>query len=158
MDDVQAGAHRALGIVLMCAGIAEIDEDAVADVAADESVEPGDDAGATILIGADDRPQVLGIELARQRGRAHEIAEHDREVAPLGHRGGGGTSAGIITGRADRCDGPQQLAPVAERYAELRQIGIAEIDQDVDVDRLRGKDGGILFQAKAGEPGSDIAG
>ena len=47
---------------------------------------------------------------------------------------------------------------MSERYAELCQIRIAEINQDFGIDGLRGKNVGILFQAKAGEPGMDIAG
>ena len=36
------------------------------------------------VIGADDLAQILGIEPRRERGRADEIAEHHRQLAPFG--------------------------------------------------------------------------
>ncbi len=39
---------------------------------------------ATAMIGADDGAHVLGVELGRQSGRAHKVAEHDGELASLG--------------------------------------------------------------------------
>jgi hypothetical protein len=63
-----------------------------------------------------------------------------------------------MTRSAHRRDGPEELSPVAEGYAELRQIRVAEVNQDIGIDGLLVKDVGILFQAKAGEPGMDIAG
>ena len=45
IDDGEAGAHRALGIVLMRLGIAEIDQHPVAHVFGDKSVKAGDRLG-----------------------------------------------------------------------------------------------------------------
>jgi hypothetical protein len=36
------------------------------------------------MIGADDLAQILGIEARRQRCRAHQVAEHHRQLPPLG--------------------------------------------------------------------------
>ena len=43
----------------------------------------GSTAAATV-IGTDDLAHVLGVKASRERGRADEVAEHDRELAALG--------------------------------------------------------------------------
>jgi hypothetical protein len=40
--------------------------------------------GAGLLIGAHHFPQLLGVEVGREGGGAHQVTEHDRELAPLG--------------------------------------------------------------------------
>ena len=83
-DDLEPGAGGALGAVLVRLGIAEISEHAVAHELGEETVEARDDAGAGVLVLPDQRPEILGIEPARQRGRADEIGEQHRDLAPLG--------------------------------------------------------------------------
>jgi hypothetical protein len=83
----KGAAHRAFGIVLMRLRIAEIGQHAIAHVLRDEAPGLGDHPGAAAMIGADDLPHVFGIEPRRERGRAHEVAEHDGELAPFGRRG-----------------------------------------------------------------------
>jgi hypothetical protein len=56
IDQREAGAHRALGIVLVGARIAEIGEHAVAHVIRDKPATAFDDRGAAAVIGADHRP------------------------------------------------------------------------------------------------------
>ena len=82
--DVEAGPDRPLGVVLVGARKAEIGQHAVAHEFGDEAVVARDRARTGVLIGANDLAHVLGIEPRRQRGRADEIAEHDRELAALG--------------------------------------------------------------------------
>ena len=66
--------------------IAEIDQHPVAHELGDKAVVARDDAGNSILIGADLLAQFLGVEPRRQRRRADEIAEHHRQLPPaLGH-------------------------------------------------------------------------
>ena len=83
LDQRQPGAHGALGVMLVGLGIAEIGQHPVAHVLGDEPAGLGDLLGAAAVIGADDLAHVLGIEPSRQRGRADEVAEHDRELAAL---------------------------------------------------------------------------
>jgi hypothetical protein len=77
-------AGRPLSIILMRLRVAEIDQHAIAHIPGDEAIEPGDDFADGAVIGGDDLAIILGIEAPRQRGRADEIAEHHRELAPLG--------------------------------------------------------------------------
>ena len=53
-------------------------------VLGDESTVALDQLHAAPMIGSNDAPQILGVELGRKCGRAHEIAEHDRELPPIG--------------------------------------------------------------------------
>jgi hypothetical protein len=84
VDQAKPRPNRALRIILMGSGVAEIDRNAVAHVVADEAIEPGDDFGDGAVIGDDDLLQILGIEPRRERRRADEIADHHRELPPLG--------------------------------------------------------------------------
>jgi hypothetical protein len=80
----ETGPHSAFGIGLAGFGPAEIDEHTVANIASDEATKRlggGCDAG---LIGADDLPQILGIEARREGSGADEIAEHNAERAAFG--------------------------------------------------------------------------
>jgi hypothetical protein len=42
-----------------------------------------------MMMGGNDTPQVLRVEPCRERGEAHEVAEHHRELAALGRCGSG---------------------------------------------------------------------
>ena len=79
----EAGAHRALGVVLLRPRPAEVGEDAVAkqlgDVAALAPDRPRDGA----MVSRHHLAQVLGVKARRQRGRARQVAEQHRELPPL---------------------------------------------------------------------------
>ena len=80
---LQAGAHRPCRVVLVGMGIAEVDQQAIADVLGDVSLVAGDHVGAGPLIGLQDLAQLLRVETLRQRGGAGQIAEHDGELPAL---------------------------------------------------------------------------
>jgi hypothetical protein len=84
VDQTQPGADGALGIVFMSPRVAEINEHAVAHVFGDKAVEPRDGFTDGVVVGADDRPQILGVEAGRQRCRADHIAEHYRQLPTFG--------------------------------------------------------------------------
>ena len=64
--------------------VAEISEHSVAHVLGDIPVEAPDAIGDGAMVCSDDLAQILGVEPYRQGRRAHEVAEHYRELAPLG--------------------------------------------------------------------------
>ena len=70
VDDRQPGAGRALGIVLVRLGIAEINQHAVAHILGDKAAKAADRVGDAAMIGADNFAQILGIEARGQRRRA----------------------------------------------------------------------------------------
>jgi hypothetical protein len=57
--------------MLVCPGIAEIGEHAVAHVLGDETSVALDHLSAAAVIGVNDAPQVFGVEPGGERGRAH---------------------------------------------------------------------------------------
>src|SRR5215472_716382 len=82
-NQYQSRAHRALSIVLMRLGVAEIGENPVAHISGDETTVFNDDIRGMSMIGTDDSPEVLGVEPCRKCGRTNEITEHDGQVATL---------------------------------------------------------------------------
>jgi len=80
----EPGPHRPLGVVLVRPRIAEIGQHPVAHKLGDKAVIARDDAGNGVLIGADLFAQFLGVEPRRQGRRADKIAEHHRQLPPLG--------------------------------------------------------------------------
>ncbi len=82
--DAEARVHRPPGVILVRLGIAEIDEQPVADVLGDVAVEAADCFGAGFLGGTQHLAQVFRIQLLGERRRADQVAEHHRQLATLG--------------------------------------------------------------------------
>ena len=136
LDQRQTGPHRPLGIVLVGARIAEIGEHPVAHVLGDKPAATLDDRGGAAVIAADHRPQILRVEPRRQRRRADQIAEQHRQLPPLG-------LGLMLTGRWRRCgllggaqprNGAEQPFAVPHRDAELLEVGVGQLGQDLTVD------------------------
>ena len=80
-DQLQTGAHGALGVVLMGLRIAEIDQHAVAHVFRHEAAEAANRLGNAFLIGRNDLAQVLRVHAGGERGRADQVGEHHCNLA-----------------------------------------------------------------------------
>jgi hypothetical protein len=131
--DLMRGAHRALGVVLVRHGMAEIGEDAVADEARDEALVARDRAAGERAVAAQRLEHVLGLQPLGERGRADHVAEHHRHRPPLEHRG----RRGRARRRLDRlAHSAQQTLALAQRKAELAQIVLGQILQRVESDVL----------------------
>ena len=117
-------------------------------------------AGDSVLVGAQQRAHVFGIEPLCQGCRADQIDEHHRELTALGGGGHCRDSAGglpsllgwLISQLADR---PKQQLARPERQAELLQVGLGELRQHFDGDLVLGKDIDILAEAHRREPPVD---
>jgi hypothetical protein len=155
----QPGPHRPLGVVLMRPRIAEIGQHPVAHVFGDKAVVARYDAGNGVLIGAELLAQFLGVEPRGQRRRADQIAEHHRQLPPLRGvvrlRTGRGGRRRCLGGGQTR-DGSQQSLAMAERHAELLEIELGQLGQDIGVDFTRAKERLVLSEAEASEPTPDI--
>ena len=81
--DPQPGAHGANGVVLVCLRIAEVHQQAVAQIARDVSIETHDPRGTRIVVGVQDLGELFRVDPLRQRGGVHDVAEHDRELPAL---------------------------------------------------------------------------
>jgi hypothetical protein len=84
VDDGEPSSHRPFSVVLMRLRIAEIDQHPVTHVLGDKAGVPGDGLGDGAVIGGNYLAQILGIEPRRQCGRADQVAEHHRQLPPLG--------------------------------------------------------------------------
>ena len=144
LDDGEPGLHGALGVMFVGLGIAEIGEHAVAHVLGDETAVALDQLRAAAMIGADDPAHVLGIEPRRQRGRADEVAEHHGELAALGGvrrcwRGSGGCRLRRSFRRAQTCDRLEQALAVPEGHADLFEVAVRQLAQNLGVDVVLAK-------------------
>jgi hypothetical protein len=88
LHDPQAGAHGALSVIFMGAGVAEVDQEAIAEILRDMPIKAGDHLGAGLLIGAHHLPQVFRVELSRKDSGVDQVTEQDGELAPFGVRRG----------------------------------------------------------------------
>src|SRR4029453_15617065 len=86
LDNPQARMHGALGIVLMGARVAKVDEQAIAQILCDVPLKALDDRGGGLLIGATYMTQVFGVELLAQPGGVDQIAEQHRQLPSFGFR------------------------------------------------------------------------
>jgi len=107
------------------------------------------------LVGVDQALQGFEVERRSQNRRTDDVAEHHRQVALFGsgawrrrHRNGAGE-----VWRAEDVVGGAQFLAIAERQAELAQIGIGQGRQYRRVDLLGAKELDVFGQAYLLQPG-----
>ena len=147
-------------------GIAEIGQYPVAHVPGDETAGSGDEIGAAAVVRADDLAHVLGVEPGRERGRANEVAEHDRELTALGgvqqaRRGGRRCGCGDLTGALFSMASRSAIARNSLRRwpsktPKLLQILIRQIGEDAEIDPVLAKRLRVLLQTDPAEPTIDV--
>jgi len=162
IDQRQSAARGTLGVVLMRPRIAEIGQHPVAHVAGDKPAKALDDLCDAAMVSADNPAQIFGIEPRRQRGRADEIAEHHRQLPPLGSvvrpRTGRYGWRRQCLGGGQTGNGSEETLAVPERHAKLLEIDLRQLRQDIGVDVTRTKQRLVLSEAKTSEPTPDIHG
>ena len=99
---------------------------------------------------------VLGIEARRQRGRAHEVTEHDGQLPALGGvvrlRFGlcsWRTRDRFVMGAFQSGDRLEQAFSVPEEYAKLSEVAVVQFKQDFRVHRVVAKCGLVLAESEA---------
>jgi hypothetical protein len=119
-------------------------------ISCDETIETPHDVSDGPMIGGDQVPQVFGIALHRQCGRADEIAEHDRDA--------GRSRNGIRSNAAAQCgNGGEQFAPVPNEVdPDVPEILGGQIGQYGRVDRVVAERPFVLLQSEAVEPVCDV--
>ena len=162
VDDLQRGQQGPLGRVFVGAWPAEVHHQSVTQVLRHVSGVAFHRSTADLLVALHQRAQVFGVELMRQRGGTHQVAEHDRQLAPLGarHHGGHGHHGrgkidlqGLRWRRGDGGDGTQQLEPVPQHaHAEQIQFGVAKGRQQLEFDCMALETLAVLLQAQAQQP------
>jgi hypothetical protein len=86
LDHAQGGVHGAPGLVLMGRGVAEIDQQPIAEVVGDVTCVGLDDRGRGLLVGAPHGAPVFGVELTGELCGAHQVTEQHGELAAFGLR------------------------------------------------------------------------
>ncbi len=119
------------------------------------TAEPCDFLGRFFDIGAEQVAPIFRVEPRGEFRRANEVAEHHRDQATFGvvarrtRRRRRQTDDGGLRHLGDRFAQP---LPVAKRDAELRQIVLGQIREDVHVDRLVAKSGFVALQTQIAQP------
>src|SRR5262249_34383298 len=119
VEDREARAHGALGVVLACVRPAEVHEEAVAEILRDVAAEALDRPGRGLVVLRDHVAPLLGVELLSERRRAAEAAAEIRQLPPLA-RGGRrrvGRRRGRRAGRRGRLQ--SRAAATAELLAGI---------------------------------------
>ena len=94
-DEVERGAHRALGVVLLRDRCAPHGHHRVADELLDGSAVALDQPAGALEVARQQVAHVLGVARLGERREADEVGEEHRDVAPLGdRRDGRGAAAG----------------------------------------------------------------
>jgi hypothetical protein len=107
------------------------------------------------MVGTDDGAHVFRFKLRRHRGRADEIAEHDRDLPALGgiaHRLRRRRCWQLIQGR----DCLEKPLAMSERNPELFEIGFRQISQNIGLDCVISERRLVLAKSKASQPIGDI--
>src|SRR5262245_42602206 len=86
VHDREACPDRPFRVVLARGGPAEVDEQAIAEFPVDVAAEAPDGPRGGLLVLRDEVAPLLGVELLRERRRAHEVAEEDGELTALAGR------------------------------------------------------------------------
>ena len=85
-DELEAGPHRPLGVVLLRDRGAPDRHDGVADELLDDAAVAADDGPGELEVAREELAHLLGVAFLRERREADEVAEQHRDVAELGGR------------------------------------------------------------------------
>jgi hypothetical protein len=161
LDESERCPDRALGLVLVRPGPAEIGEHTIAHELRDVPLEARDLARHRVLVGVQHVPHLLGIKPGRECRRSDEVDEHHRQLPALGlarpcGRGWEGRRRGrcLRARRGERLEEP--LAVTECRDAELPEVFGGELPQDLNVDGVVAERLLVLLQAEAPEPSPDV--
>src|SRR6516162_5914337 len=138
----------------MCAGITEVDQEAVADIPGYKASKRVDDLGYGFVVAGDQVAQIFRIEPRRKRSGTNKIAEHHRELPALRpvlrqrrldlSRMGRNRRAWHL----EPGDRPQHPLAMPEQHAEFFEIGFSEFGQCLKVDGIGAKDRLVFRQRK----------
>jgi hypothetical protein len=114
-------------------GIAKVDEQPVAEILGDMPLKAADHLGAGLLIGPHHLSPLLGVELASEASRVHQVAEQHGELAAFGIRsaefGGSGFRRERYGGLAGRLWGGAYLSSPDQHSVILIQRDVLGVDE-----------------------------
>ena len=148
LADGECRERRPLCIIAVGHRRAEHAHDAVADVLVDGAAMLLDDAVDDRKEALEQLVHLLRVQLPRERGVVDEVGKEHRHLSPLAGRlirGSGLGGCRIGCGRPRHRCRPEQPFPVAHRNAELLQVGVGQLRKDVELERVGGKELGVLL-------------
>src|SRR5262249_30616686 len=83
LRDLQAGADRPHGVILVSMRPAEVDHQPIAQILSNVAFITLDDSATSALIRLHQIAQLFRVEPGGELGRANQIAEHDGELPTL---------------------------------------------------------------------------
>src|SRR4030095_15553805 len=86
LNDAPPGPYGPLRVIFVRPRVAEVDEQAIAEILRDIPLKAGDQLSASLLIGAHHLVQLFRVELAGEDGRVHQVTEQHGELAAFGLR------------------------------------------------------------------------
>jgi hypothetical protein len=156
LDKIEPSADRALSIMFMRLGVAQIGENTVTHVLGDEAAVALNQFRAAPVIDIDNPPQVLGIQPRRQCRRTHQVAKHHRELAALRRIPFSWLGCNLLRrrerGPVKFRNRPQHLATMTQRNVEVFQILVRQIEEDAGIDVIFRKALSVLGHAELLEP------
>jgi len=160
IDCAEPGVHGALGIVLVCLRIAEIDQNAVAHVFGNGAAMLCNHTGAGFLILADQIGEILRVQPGRKLGGTDQVAEHDRQMPAFGALQviqGGGRSKGFVGQRRQVRNGLQQSFPFRQtRDAKVLEVFVGQFAKQGGIDAVFLKCHRVLIEPKASQPRTNV--
>jgi hypothetical protein len=85
--NLQTSVDSAPGIILVRLGVANVDQQAIAQVLGNMALKALEDLSGCSLVGLHYLAVFFRVQLARKPCRVHQITEHHRELAPFGPGG-----------------------------------------------------------------------
>ena len=124
-------------------------------------------SGSLVEISVDQVAPIFGVQLRGETCRADKIAKQDRDRAALGFGARRSRRRGRSCGRGLRSrrrrfacgesgDRPHQPLAVAERHADLLDVGLSQVRQDFRVDLMLAEQGFVLSEADRVRPFGDV--
>ena len=163
--DGERGAHRAFGVVLLRLRIAEQGHQPVAEFLQHMAAEAGHRRRGLVEIGVDEVAPVLRVEFRGEARRADEIAEHHGDRPALGKflprfagEDGRGKRRHLRRGAclAQRGDRAHEPLAMPERHADLLEVGLGQVRQDLRVDLMLPEQRFVLSEADRVQPLGDV--
>ena len=149
--DRQSGAGSAFGVILLGFRISEERHEPVAEPLGDMAAVSCDRLRGVIEVGADEVAPVLGIERRCKACRPDQIAEHHCDGPSLrfvSRAGRGNRNRRRSCWRRESGDRFQEASAVAERQAELFEVVLGQLGNDIHVDQVIAKRGLVPFKTQ----------
>ncbi len=162
LGEGQPRAHRALGVVLVRARVAEEGEGSVPGDVGDDAAPRFDDLGDAGDVGAHGVAVLFRVEPGRHLGRAHQVGVDHCELAPLGlvhgarRRRRGGPDRGCGRSGGQFGNRLEQLLARAERQAKLLKVVIGQFGNNLPVDLVFPEHGLVSLEPELAKPGNDV--